>query len=139
MLLRSADFRQTSQPCRLPTNFAANRFCGIVSIGNFSGKTIQSVGPAVRLIWRAEALGLKPLRTNEAPPLRNASAQNLLPAAMFERWPHICRVKITFGGLPTNWFVSTRTNLMKYLVNWISLRIRVRSRNTQPFLSEMNL
>jgi len=127
--LRSrADFRQILQP----TDFA------VLSLSEIFRER-QSVGPAVRLIWRAEALGLKPLRTNEAPPLRNASAQNLLPAAMFERWPHICRVKITFGGLPTNWFVSTRTNLMKYLVNWISLRIRVRSRNTQPFLSEMNL
>jgi len=86
MLLRSADLRQILQP----TDFA------VLSLSEFFRER-QSVGPAVRLKWRAEALGLKPLRANEAPPLPNASAQNLLPAAMFERWPHICRVKITFG------------------------------------------
>ena len=26
----------------------------------------------------------------------NASAQRLLPADMLERWPQVCRVKITF-------------------------------------------
>jgi len=26
---------------------------------------------------------------------------------MLERWPYICCIKITFGLLPTNWFVST--------------------------------
>ena len=33
-------------------------------------------------------------------------------------------------------FVSTTTNSMKYLVNWIPLRIRVRSRNIQPHLNQ---
>ena len=33
--------------------------------------------------------------------------------------------------LPTNRFVSTTTNSMKCLLNWIPLRIRVRSRNIQ--------
>ena len=36
-----------------------------------------------------------------------ASARRLLPAALLEHWPHVCRVKITFELLPTNWFVST--------------------------------
>ena len=35
----------------------------------------------------------------------------------------------------TNWFVSTGTNSMECLTNWIPLRIRVRSRNNQPHLT----
>jgi len=57
-----------------------------------------------------------------------------LSAALLERWPHVCRVKITCTKLPTNRFVSTTKNSMKYVVNWIPLRIRVRSRNTHPTL-----
>ena len=56
-------------------------------------------------------------------------------AALLERWPQICRVKITFTKLPTNRFVSTTKNSIKCVVNWIPLRIRVRSRNTQPHLN----
>jgi len=37
---------------------------------------------------------------------------------MPERWPHVCRVKITFGFLLTYWFVSTTTNSIKCFVNW---------------------
>ena len=62
------------------------------------------------------------------------SARRLLSAALLERWPHVCRVKTTFIVLPTNRFVSTSINSMKYVVNWIPLRICVRSRNTQPHL-----
>jgi len=65
----------------------------------------------------------------------NASARRLLPAAMPQRWLHVCHVKIMFALLRTNWFVSTKTNAMQCLVNWILLRIRVRSRNTQPCLN----
>jgi len=54
---------------------------------------------------------------------------------MLERWPHVRRVKITFTSLPMNCFVSTRTNSMKCLVNWIPLRIRVRSENTSSHLT----
>ena len=54
---------------------------------------------------------------------------------MLERWPQVCRVKITFALLTTNRFVSTTTNSMKCLVNWILLRIRVRSTNTQLHLN----
>jgi len=68
---------------------------------------------------------------------RNASARRLLSAVMLECWPHICRVKITFGLLLTNCFVSTTTNLMKCFVNWIPLRIRVGSSNTQPYLNRL--
>jgi len=46
----------------------------------------------------------------------------------------VCRVKITCTKLPTNGIVSTTKIPMKYVVNWIPLRIRVRSRNTQPHL-----
>jgi len=43
-------------------------------------------------------------------------------------------VEITRTLLMTNSFVSTTKNSMKCLVNWIALRICVRSRNTQPHL-----
>ena len=57
------------------------------------------------------------------------------PAAPLERRPQVCRVKITCTKLPTNRFVSTTKISMKYVVNWIPLRIRVRSRYTQPHLN----
>jgi len=47
-----------------------------------------------------------------------------------ERWPQVCRVKITLTKLLTNRFVSTTKHSIKYVVNWIPLRIRVRSINT---------
>jgi len=53
---------------------------------------------------------------------------------MLEPWPQVCRFKITFTLLPTNHVVSITTISMKYLVNWIPLKIGVRSRNTQPHL-----
>jgi len=59
----------------------------------------------------------------------------LFPVDMLKRWPHVCRVEITFQLLPTNWFVSTRKKSMKCLVNWIPLIIRVRSKDTQPHLN----
>jgi len=34
-------------------------------------------------------------------------AQRLLPADKLERWPQVCCVKITFGLLLTNPFIST--------------------------------
>jgi len=58
----------------------------------------------------------------------------LLSAALLERWPQVCRVKVTFTKLLTNRFVSTTKISMNYVVNWIPLRIRVRSRKTQPHL-----
>jgi len=58
----------------------------------------------------------------------------LLSAALLQRWPQVCRIKITYTKLPTNHFVSTTKNSMKCVVNWIPLRICVRSRNTQPHL-----
>jgi len=60
------------------------------------------------------------------------SARRLLSAAFLERWPQVCRVKISCTKLLTNRFVSTTKNSMNYVVNWIPLRIRVLSRNTQP-------
>jgi len=53
------------------------------------------------------------------------NAGHLLSAVLAERWPQVCRVKITCTLLLTNCFVSTTTNSMKCLVNWISLRIQV--------------
>jgi len=61
----------------------------------------------------------------------------LLSAALLERWPQVCRVKITFSKLPTNRFGSSTKISMKCIVNWIPLRIRVRSRNTQAHLKSM--
>ena len=51
-----------------------------------------------------------------------------------QRWPQVCRVKITCVVLLTNRFVSTTKKSMKCNVKWIPLRIRIRSRNTQPHL-----
>jgi len=62
------------------------------------------------------------------------SARRLLSTALLERWLQVCHVQITFTKLPTNCFVSTTKFSMKCVVNWIPLRIRVRSRNTQPYL-----
>jgi len=53
---------------------------------------------------------------------------------MPKRWPQVCRVKITFELLLTICFVSTTTNSMKYLVNWIPLNTHVRFESTQPCL-----
>jgi len=63
----------------------------------------------------------------------NASARRLHAAAMPERWPQVCRVKITFELLLMICSVSTTTNLVKCLVNWNLLRIRVCSQNTQTY------
>ena len=60
------------------------------------------------------------------------SAWRLLFAVLLERWPQVCRVKITFTKLLTNRFVSTTKISMKCVVNWIQLKIRVQSRYTQP-------
>ena len=54
-----------------------------------------------------------------------ASARCLLAAAMPERWPQVCRVKITFESLLNNSFVSTKTNSMQCFVNWILLNTHV--------------
>jgi len=52
----------------------------------------------------------------------------LLPADMHERWPHACRVKITFTLLRTNCFASTTTHSMKCRVttgfHWESAFVR---------------
>jgi len=53
---------------------------------------------------------------------------------MPERWPQVCRVKITFRLLRNNWFVSTKTNSMKCFENWILLNSHVRFNKTQPYL-----
>jgi hypothetical protein len=60
----------------------------------------------------------------------NASAWCLLPATPLERWPQVCRVKITFELLRTTSFVSTKMNSMKCFVNWIPLNTHVRMNST---------
>jgi len=47
----------------------------------------------------------------------------------------VCRVKIMFELLPNNWFVSRKTNAMKYFVNWIPLNMHVCLNKTQPCLN----
>ena len=59
----------------------------------------------------------------------------LLPATLLERWPQVCRVKITFELLPNSWFVSTKMNSMKCFVNWIPLNTHVLSNQTQRCLN----
>jgi len=69
----------------------------------------------------------------------NAGDWCLPPAYILERWPQVCRIKITFTSLPANSFISTTKISMKYVVNWILLRIRVRSRNTvTPIYRSLN-
>jgi len=51
---------------------------------------------------------------------------------MPERWQQVCRVKITYELLLTICFVSTATNSIKCLVNWIALTMHVRFENTRP-------
>ena len=46
---------------------------------------------------------------------QNVSARRLLSACMLERWPQVCSVKITFGLLPNNWFVSTHKKIDELL------------------------
>jgi len=52
----------------------------------------------------------------------------------------ICRVKITFELLLTICFVSAKTNLMKYLVNWIPLNThdRFEQNPTLPCTKQTN-
>ena len=76
--------------------------------------------------WRAAATGLKP-RAQEK---WKTSARRLLSRSHAERWSQVCRVKITFESLLTICFVSTTTNLMKCLVNWIPLNTHVRFEQT---------
>ena len=59
-----------------------------------------------------------------------ASARCLLPAAMLERWLHVCRVKIMFALLPNYSIVSTKTNSMKGFVKLIQVKMLVRSDHT---------
>ena len=62
----------------------------------------------------------------------------MLSAALFERWPQVCRIKIMFTKLPTNRFVSTTKKSIKFVINWIPLRIRVRSEIPNPTLKQNN-
>jgi len=67
----------------------------------------------------------------------NTSARHLPLAALLEPWPQVRRIKITFTVLPTNRLVSITTNSMKYFVDWIPLRIRAGSRNSQPHVDKL--
>ena len=80
--------------------------------------------------WCAALQGSLPPRTR---------ARRLLSAALHQRWPQVCRVKITSTVPPTNRVVSTTTrfddemknSMMKCLVKWIPLTIFSRLINTQ--------
>jgi len=56
---------------------------------------------------------------------------------MLERWPQVCCVGITPILLLTNRFGFITTKSKKCLVNWIQLRIRFGSGNTQPHLKTL--
>ena len=58
----------------------------------------------------------------------------MLPVTLLERWPQVYRVKITFGLLLNNWFVSTKTDSIKCFVNWIPLNTHARFNKPQPYL-----
>jgi len=62
---------------------------------------------------------------------KNTSTWRLPFAVMLESWPQVCQVKTTFRFVSTKCFVFTKTN-SECLVNWISLRICVDSKNIQP-------
>jgi len=53
---------------------------------------------------------------------------------MPQRWPQVCRLNITFEILRAICFVSTTTNSMKCVLNWIPLNTHVGFENTQPCL-----
>jgi len=53
---------------------------------------------------------------------------------MPERWPQVCRVKMTFELLTIS-FVSTATNSMKCLVDWVTLNLHVCFKQTPSLLS----
>ena len=121
MLLRSADFRRILRP-------VGSWHCVAAFFSQVPVKCIDLdltiiynliVGTYTRFEWDNKLLAL--------------GVYFPQPCSM-PCWPHVSRIQVTFGLLPTNLFVSTRTNSMKCLVNWISLRICVRSRNTQPYL-----
>jgi len=50
--------------------------------------------------------------------VKNAIARHLLSAAMLERWPQVCRVKITLERLRKNWFLYTQTDSTKCFVGF---------------------
>jgi len=85
-------------------------------------------------LWHI-ASGARRLRNlPRAPEKYNASPWRLLPAAMLERWPHVCRVKITFGSLWNIWFVATKTKSTKCFVNCFALR----SNQIRPNLNDIS-
>ena len=68
----------------------------------------------------------------------NANARRLLPAAMPERWPQVCRIKISFWLLLNNWFVATTEQLVRFgFVIWMLLNMHVRF-NWNKTLSYLN-
>ena len=57
---------------------------------------------------------------------------------MPERWPQVCRLKITFELLRTICFVSITTNLMKCVVKWIPLNTHIVSKTPNPALKRLH-
>jgi len=48
------------------------------------------------------------------------------------RWPQVCRVKITFGSLSTNFFVSTKTEFDEILCS-SAPNMQLKHRDTNPY------
>ena len=65
---------------------------------------------------------------------KKASARCLIAVAIHKLLLQAGCVKISFGWLPNNWFVSTKTKSMKCFVNWIPLKPHVCLDQTQSCL-----
>ena len=157
----SAEFKNMYSPRSPPTLIDTDRWNkhahrarvpGPKALGasdNFCGKTRFLVGSLhcaaaffLQVPKLCKDLDLTPLyililRTHTKFVWKNnmASARRLPPADLLEHWQQVCRVKNHVYITTDNFFVSTTTNSMKCLVNWIILRIRVCLRNTQSHLN----
>jgi len=92
MPLRSADFQQILWPNTFENQKMALR-SGIILASpgvRHRPRSDYSLHFDITNIWQ----------------IRTEKYRRLLAAAMSERWPQVCRVKITFESLITNWFVS---------------------------------
>jgi len=129
MLLYSADFRFLKMFAR-----RTRRKLGLRSSILFeSPKVMQR--PRFDSSLHFDRRKIQHIRTEKS----NASTRRLLVAVISECWPQVCRVKITSELLLTICFVSTTTNSMKCLVNWIPLNTHVRFEQNPPdFIQQSN-
>ena len=136
-------------PLQIPVfSVGGTRFSEVVITQRFSFATTQKVHqPRSQSPLHFNIKNIQQLRSEQS----FSSARRLLSAALLEHWLQVCRVKITFIKFYRRILSKIRfhnKNSMKCVVNWILLRIRVYSRNTQlhlqgnlhsPFRYEMDL